>query len=82
MRSSDRNWVDKLVSEYVEKTKNWPTDTYDIEYVQEDGSQDHTIVINIKHRDDARATFPGGGKSIQLHIDVTKRKIVKEYGFQ
>jgi hypothetical protein len=69
------------VDQYLRRTKGWFCGDYRLEPagVSADG---HYDVVRIIHRDDEKATHPGGGLSVELLLDRKTHKIMQERGMQ
>lgn len=73
--------IEKAAVEYVQQHKQWLPDDY---YLESEGlttDQQHLRVIVVNKEDEINPV-PGGGKSIELHIDPSTYDVVKELGFQ
>lgn len=69
----------KAVQNYVVQTKKWPIDTFTVVLKRREAN---TAVFWAIHKDDQRAKEPGGGKSVELHVDMIELKILRELHFQ
>lgn len=67
------------VQRYVDATKGWPRSDYRIEINRREGD---VIIACVIHKDDEVTPIPGGGRSFEVHLDVTRMEVVKELGFQ
>jgi len=69
------------VAAYLARTKGWASGDYRLEPggVSADGGFDVVRVINNR---DAAGAQPGGGLSVELHLDRTTHRIEQETGFQ
>jgi hypothetical protein len=77
----ERRRIDQAVADYLTRTKSWRPAEYRIEHrrLSDDGT--HAIVWAVFLKDEVNPV-PGGGQSLELHVDRKTRKIVKELGFQ
>lgn len=73
--------VDQIAEEvahaYVTQVKKWPADDYHLEILR----RDIDIVVDAVHKDDLTGS-KSPNKSVQLHIDVKRRAVVKELAYQ
>ena len=69
----------EVVEKYIAATKAWPKCDYTIRRDRTDG---HLVVFRVSHKDDAKALFPGGGKSVEVYVDPAKMEVSKELAFQ
>jgi len=72
------NWED-VSKNYISKNKSWSFDEYDLEYV---GENNGSIIVLAKFKQDETMAYPGGGRSIEIHIDSKTGDVVGEFGFQ
>ena len=69
--------------DYIQSAKRWPEADYHLEFLRLEGDPAAPVVIlDAVHHDDLHARKRGGGKSVQLHIDLRGRRIVKELAYQ
>ena len=72
-------WPD--VDAYVRQKWGWPRDEYWIEFNRRQGARLVYDVINVE--DETRPpSITGGGKSFEVWIDPTIRRVVGEYHFE
>lgn len=64
--------------EYVTTVKRWKDNEFDIQMVEE--RPGNIVVVDAVHADDLLAK--GSNKSIQLHINVVRRSVIKELAYQ
>jgi len=69
----------EIASNYALKAKHWQRTEFEVKMVHNDGQ---IAVVNINHADDKSLRVPGGGKSIQVEIDIVQKRVVRELGFQ
>lgn len=77
----DRADVDRIAKEYIAQKKGWADAEYTVRHTDKRDRAGH-LIVNISHRDDLALAIPGGGKSVELHIDVKARRVVQELRFQ
>ena len=81
--SGDSDWdaITHVATEYLQKEKAWQPSDFRLEDhgVTSDG---RFAVVYAIHADDERNPVPGGGRSLELHIDRATRTLIREYGFQ
>lgn len=80
-RREDRAEVDRIAKEYITRQKGWADTEYTVRHTDKRDRVGH-LIVNISHRDDVALAVPGGGKSVELHIDVNARRVVQELRFQ
>ena len=69
--------------QYVRTTKQWPEEEYHLEFLRTEGSEDAPLaIIDAVHHDDLQPNKKGGGKSVQLHVDVRQQRVIKELAYQ
>ena len=69
-----------IIDDYVRLKYAWAQNVYHIEFQRRDGG---VLVFWVIHSDDVEITDQlGGGKSIEVWLDVTDRRVTKELGFQ
>jgi hypothetical protein len=78
---SSENLAIQVAREYVAANESWPESDYTVEDTHTQDN-DGNLVISIIHKDDLKGLTPGGGKSVELHIDLGKRRVVKVLHFQ
>jgi hypothetical protein len=65
-----------VAREYITAEEGWPASAYTVEDTHtRDG--EGNLIVNVIHEDDRKTLTPGGGKSVQLHVDMGKRRVVK-----
>lgn len=74
-----RKFFYSLAETYIKRVKRWKDSDYCVEFSRLEGN---VIVIYVSHRDDDSSISPGGGKSLEVHIDGNNMKILKEMHFQ
>ena len=69
--------------EYIKKTKEWADEDFHIEVLRTEGTDDAPVlVLEVAHHDDLKGIRKGGGKSVQLYVDVKKRSVINELAYQ
>lgn len=76
-----RETVVPIIRTYIEGSKKWTADQYNIQYTGRTDDAGH-LIINIVHKDDPNIVHPGGSKSIQLFVDLKRKEVIKELAFQ
>lgn len=73
--------AESAIVAYLVKYKSWQRADYRLE---NRGPSDDGIctVVSVIHADDAHATSPGGGRSLQLCVDARTNSVVREIAFQ
>ena len=68
---------------YVNATKQWPETEFHLEFLRQEGTAESPVmVIDAVHHDDLRSDQKGGGKSVQIHVDMKERRVAKELAYQ
>ena len=75
LSASERKAFEQLLHD-VARAKNWSPEEYSTELV---GGYSGIVVFRLAHREDLTV---GVGKSVELHIDRAKKRIVHELGYQ
>jgi hypothetical protein len=70
-----------VAREYVTAKEGWPASAYTVENTHTQDNEGN-LVVNVIHQDDLKGSVRGGGKSVELHISLEKRRVVKELHFQ
>jgi hypothetical protein len=76
-----RRQVEAIAADYVTKQKKWDGKDYRVEHLGWKDSSGHWVV-HVVHKDDEAAAGPGGGKSLELHIDLAGKRVSRELHFQ
>ncbi len=74
--------IEKIVKNYISKKHNWPEHDYVIKpkNITDDSGN---IIVHVIHKHDRKNRgIAGGGKSIELYINLEKKTVVLELGFQ
>ena len=73
--------IDSIARRYIAQNKGWAESEYTIrDSGRKDGSGNS--IVTVVHRDDEKMTAPGGGKSVELRVDLPAGRVVKELRFQ
>ncbi len=75
LSSSEQSAFEGVIREFA-RAKKWSPEEYSIKLV---GAYSRIVVFSLAHRDD---TTVGGGKSVELHIDRSKKTVVRELAYQ
>ena len=70
-----------VAREYVTAKEGWPASAYTVENTHARDDEGH-LIVNVVHKDDLNSLTVGGGKSLELHIDVEKWRVAKVLHFQ
>lgn len=73
--------INVIASQYLAMQKNWRLNQFRLEQKGLTADGQAVIVWAIYLEDELHPT-PGGGKSVELYIDLTTQKVVRELGFQ
>jgi len=70
-----------IAREYIMAKEGWSPDAY---MVKDTSTRDRAgnLIVNVIHKDDLKPPTVGGGKSVQLHIDMEGQRVVKILHFQ
>jgi len=73
-RLSER--AEEIAGNYLSKNKKWDSEEYRFENlgINKDGCYSLYVV----HRDDERLSLPVAGKSVELHINLDKNRVIRE----
>lgn len=72
-----------VANQYLQAVKQWKPEEYGLEFVRVEGDPAAPIVIlDAVHTADLQARQRGGGRSVQLVIDLRARKVVRELAYQ
>ena len=73
----------EVARKYVNTAKQWPETEFHLEVLRQEGTAESpVVVIDAVHHDDLRSNQKGGGKSVQLHVDLRVGRVVKELAYQ
>jgi hypothetical protein len=65
---------------YIVTSKNWEKGSFQVELNRKEGT---TLVFWVLHSGDRTATTtPGGGKSVEVHVDPISNRVLRELAFQ
>jgi hypothetical protein len=71
-----------VAREYVAAKEGWPASAYTVEN-RHTRDNEGNLIVNVVHEDDLKNPMVvGGGKSLELHIDMGKRRVAKVLHFQ
>jgi hypothetical protein len=72
-----------VARQYLQKTKRWKPEEYYLEIVSvADAEEPQIVVLDGVYQADLRGTQRGGGQSVQLHVDIQQRSVLRELAFQ
>lgn len=69
----------EVVVKYVAATRSWPASDYTVQRSRTEGP---SVVFTVVHKDDEASALPGGGKSIEVHVDAATMEVSKALAFQ
>ena len=73
----------EVARQYVKTTKQWPETEFHLEFLRQEGTAESPVlIIDAVHHDDLQPVKKGGGKSVQLHVDMNERRVTKELAYQ
>ena len=73
----------EVARQYVKTTKQWREKEFHMEFLRREGTAGSPVmVIDAVHHDDLQPDHKGGGKSVQLHVDLKERRVTKELAYQ
>lgn len=73
--------LEAAATDYVLTEKKWQKDEFRIEVKGVKNGENYAVVWAI-FLEDEKTPVPGGGKSIELHIDLSNYKVIQELWFQ
>ena len=73
--------IEQIANSYIAQEKGWSPAEYTIVHTNR-RDEAGNYVVNARHRDDETRVAPGGGKSVELHLDGNTRRVVQELHFQ
>jgi hypothetical protein len=79
MVTSNEKRLYELVSNYISDKKGWPNESYRIEQKEK---KDNILIYWVIYKEDEKNLYLGGGQSVELHVDSSDMKIIKELAFQ
>jgi hypothetical protein len=77
--AKQRSLVEQLATEYLQ-SKGWQESDYILEIPRQQSGMN--IVVDAIHKDDLQSRSRGGGRSLQIHINLSEKKVTKELSFQ
>ena len=77
----DRARIEEAVHQYLIRFKFWRPGDFRLEPRGLTKGESHAVVWAV-HREDETAVSPGGGKSVELHVDRKDYQVVRELRFQ
>lgn len=75
----DRARIELVVTEYVLERKKWPRKDFTIQH--KGLNKENLAVVWVLHAADSNSAR-GTSQSIELHVDVSDYRVVRELGFQ
>lgn len=72
-----------VADQYLRTVKHWMEEEYSLETIRVEGDPNASVVIlDAVYVADANSSQRGGGKSVQLAVDLRKQKVVRELAYQ
>jgi len=68
-----------VVQDYIVKSKHWEKSRFEVTFNRKEGA---TLVFWVLYAGDKANQVPGGGESVEVHVDPVSNRVVKELGFQ
>jgi hypothetical protein len=73
----------QIARDYVRATKRWPEPDYHLEFLRtEGGPRAPVLVLEAVHHDDFRSAGRGPSRSLQLYVDISTQRVVRELAYQ
>ena len=69
--------VQEIAKGYISQKKTWRPEEYRFEYLGIN-DKDGCYTLYVIHRDDEKITLPVAGKSVELHINLDKKMVIRE----
>lgn len=69
--------VQEIAKGYISQKKRWRPEEYRFEYLGIN-DKDDCYTLYVIHRDDEKITLPVAGKSVELHINLDKKMVIRE----
>ena len=70
-----------VARDYATEKEGWPESDYTVENTHR-WDNEGNLIVNVIHNDDLKSPMAGGGKSVELHIDMGKRRVATVLHFQ
>ena len=67
----------EIARDYISQRKRWHPEEYRFEYLGIN-DKDGCYTLYVVHREDERLTLPVAGKSVELHINLDKKRVIRE----
>ena len=80
-QSSDAERIERIVVAYLQERKKWTREQYRIDH-KEATKEGYAVVWAIFLEDEKQIKPGGGGSSVELHVDRSAGKVVRELRFQ
>ena len=72
--------VIEVASAYARSEKGWKTAGFHVDVKRR--QDDQTIVANVVYEHGLKGLRKGGGKSVELWVNIESKKVTRELGFQ
>jgi hypothetical protein len=79
-RSSD-DLPSSVARDYIAEKEGWPDAAYTVENTWRRDDEGN-VIVNVVHKEDLKSHSVGGGKSLEMHIDLQRKEVVKVLHFQ
>lgn len=81
--AAEREQTRGIVGDYVRSKKGWAEGDYHLEFLREEGCPDAPVLVwDAVHHDDLKEGGRGPSRSVQLHVALKRREVVKELAYQ
>jgi hypothetical protein len=84
--SSSANQLEpiEIAKNYLMEVKGWKCGEFIVEFDKFELIKPSNEYISIRatHKDDLLDSTPGGGKSVQLRVNISEQKVISELGYQ
>lgn len=77
IRQSLHKLAQEIARDYISQKKKWHPEEYRFEYLGRN-NKDNCYTLYVVHRDDEKLTLPVAGKSVELHINLDKKIVMRE----
>ncbi|MBI1923165.1 hypothetical protein HYR99_02830 [Candidatus Poribacteria bacterium] len=67
----------EIARDYISQRKKWHSEEYRFESLGIN-DKEGCYILYVVHRDDERLILPVAGKSVELHINLDKKRVIRE----
>src|SRR5712692_8171771 len=79
INSTVQELATQIARDHIHSSKRWPEKDFHVEVLRSEGSPSSPIIIvDAVHHDDLNLEGRGSTSSVQLHIDLNARRVLKE----